>query len=702
MPDASIHLSLPYIQPSQAQKHVTHNEAVQVLDAVVQLAVIDRDLATPPALPAEGARYIAATGAGGAWAGWDLNVVIWLGSAWLRLTPKTGWLVWVVDEAKLLVWDGNSWEAASPGAATSFLDGAFRLENQTDPTKVARFNLADLTTGTTRVYTLPDVSTEVAGLAGAQSFSGAKTFNGTVTAANTLTATGAVNTTGTVTASGPVNTTGTLAASGPLNASGAVTASGTLTSSGAMTVSGSFAASGSFATSGATATLGSATATASYGVGTGATLTAVTKTLNLGTGGVSGSTTVVNVGSATAGAGGTLVVNSPTVTFANTVTAVAMPQANLTALYAGLGGATADATNRLSVNTPAVLLNNAGTSIEATVNKNATGNDAALAFKTGFSTRALIGLLANDDFSFKVSANGSTYNDAILIDRTTGRVDFPQPVQLKAVSVTPPAPGTGELALYARTRAGQPALEVQRPTGRDFAVQPHFGSSRMLRWLPSNGASITTEGSILTSVGTVTTIPIASTNLLTGMRRFRLTSAAVVDSVADMRSPNFICFRGNAAGLGGFNHISRISLTTLQATGMGFFGLLGSATALATTTALTALVNAIGIGFQRGTHANWQLVTNDAAGSPTLTDMGAGFAIATGGVHTLTIAAVPNAASIWVRVVNDVSGAVFEQEVTADLPVNTTLLSPRLFMNNGATAAAVAWECSGVYIETDY
>ena len=220
--------------------------------------------------------------------------------------------------------------------------------------------------------------------------------------------------------------------------------------------------------------------------------------------------------------------------------------------------------------------------------------------------------------------------------------------------------------------------------------------------MPSNGTAITTEGSTLTSVGTVSTPAMTTATLLGSMRRFRLTSAAVVDSVADVRSPNFACFRGAVAGLGGFNYIARISLQTLPATGMGFFGLHNSSAAFATTTALSSLISAIGIGYQRGTHANWQLVTNDAAGAPTLTDMGASFAIATGGVLTLTIAAVPNAASIWVRVTDDVTGAVFEQEVTTDLVPNTTLLSPRMFMNNGATAAAVAFECSGLHIETDY
>jgi hypothetical protein len=53
-------------------------------------------------------------------------------------------------------------------------------------------------------------------------------------------------------------------------------------------------------------------------------------------------------------------------------------------------------------------------------------------------------------------------------------------------------------------------------------------------------------------------------------------------------------------------------------------------------------------------------------------------------------------------VVDEVSGAVFEHEVTADLSAANEFLSSRLFMNNGATAAAVAFDCSDVYLETDY
>ena len=206
-----------------------------------------------------------------------------------------------------------------------------------------------------------------------------------------------------------------------------------------------------------------------------------------------------------------------------------------------------------------------------------------------------------------------------------------------------------------------------------------------------------------TAVGTVSTPTLATTNLSTSMRRWRVTSAATADAAAEERSAGWVCWCGNAEGLGGFTYVNRLSLVTLQATGMGFFGLYGSTTALATTLTLSAVVNCIGIGFQRGTHTNWQLVQNDASGAPTLTDLGASFPVAsTTNVLTLTLLAAPNSGEIGVRVVEEVSGAVVEAMLDTDIPAVTQLLSPRNYMNNGATAAAVAYDCSGVYVETDY
>ena len=53
-------------------------------------------------------------------------------------------------------------------------------------------------------------------------------------------------------------------------------------------------------------------------------------------------------------------------------------------------------------------------------------------------------------------------------------------------------------------------------------------------------------------------------------------------------------------------------------------------------------------------------------------------------------------------VVEEVSGAAVERTITTDMPALTQMLSPRNYMNNGSTAAAVAYDCSGVYVETDF
>jgi hypothetical protein len=115
MSDATTHLLLPHIRAAQAQKHVTHNEALRLLDGLVQLSVLDRDLTAPPGSPTDGDRYIVGSGATAAWAGWDLNVALWTDGAWLRLPPRTGWRAWVEDEGLLLVYDGSVWVGTTPG-----------------------------------------------------------------------------------------------------------------------------------------------------------------------------------------------------------------------------------------------------------------------------------------------------------------------------------------------------------------------------------------------------------------------------------------------------------------------------------------------------------------------------------------------------------------------------------------------------------
>lgn len=106
MSDVSAILGLPYIQPSQSQKHVTHNEALASLDALVQAAVKGRTLVTPPAAPQTGdAWLVAPSGAVNAWAGQENALTWWDGAGWRFAAPRPGWTVYDLAEGGPLVFD---------------------------------------------------------------------------------------------------------------------------------------------------------------------------------------------------------------------------------------------------------------------------------------------------------------------------------------------------------------------------------------------------------------------------------------------------------------------------------------------------------------------------------------------------------------------------------------------------------------------
>ena len=114
-------LNIPYLAPSQAQKHVTHNEALRLLDCLVHLTLKDKDLTTPPADPAEGDCYFVAAPAGDAWTGQENQLACFQDGAWMFYQPQSGFVAWLADQQDFMVWSDNTWNPISTASQQAML-----------------------------------------------------------------------------------------------------------------------------------------------------------------------------------------------------------------------------------------------------------------------------------------------------------------------------------------------------------------------------------------------------------------------------------------------------------------------------------------------------------------------------------------------------------------------------------------------------
>ncbi len=112
-------LSLPFLMPNQAQKHVTLNEALSLLDSLVQLVVIDDKLMEPPQSPAEGDAYIVPPSAAGLWADKDTYLAIWKNSNWILTSPRIGWRAYCVSLGTMISFTQDGWTPVESGTSTA-------------------------------------------------------------------------------------------------------------------------------------------------------------------------------------------------------------------------------------------------------------------------------------------------------------------------------------------------------------------------------------------------------------------------------------------------------------------------------------------------------------------------------------------------------------------------------------------------------
>lgn len=117
-------MGLGLLEPAQAQKHVTVNEALARIDAIAGQQVLSASASVPPASVVDGDRFLLPQGAGNDWAGQDGQIAFRVNGGWEFVVPWVGLRVFDLSTHGWLVYDGTDWRrdlsALSPGGAATF------------------------------------------------------------------------------------------------------------------------------------------------------------------------------------------------------------------------------------------------------------------------------------------------------------------------------------------------------------------------------------------------------------------------------------------------------------------------------------------------------------------------------------------------------------------------------------------------------
>lgn len=200
-------LGLPYLVAGQAQKELSHNDALNDLESLAQISVINRTTSTPPATPSDGDSYIIGASPTGAWAG-NANAVASYYSGWRIKPAKTGWIAYVQAEAVLVIFDGTAWnifKGVVPLGSAAAPSYSFVGDSDTGIYSPGANQLAVATAGVQRL---------TVDATGNTALSGGLTVSGTITGSitgNAATVTTNANLTGDVTSTGNTTTVAKIA-----------------------------------------------------------------------------------------------------------------------------------------------------------------------------------------------------------------------------------------------------------------------------------------------------------------------------------------------------------------------------------------------------------------------------------------------------------------------------------------------------------
>lgn len=270
---------------------------------------------------------------------------------------------------------------------------------------------------------------------------------------------------------------------------------------------------------------------------------------------------------------------------------------------------------------------------------------------------------------------------------------------------TPATPGAGTLRMFARAQARRMLPAFIGPSGIDSNLQPALFRNSVYMWVPGTGTTASINwGTNWTARNSGTSAAQAhptkaSTNALTSMNRATFSTGTTATGTSGIQSGATVAWRGNAAGLGGFFYFSRFAVETFRSDVQIIVGLSANNATLAADP--STLNNTLAI-IKDAADTNWSFLSRNGT-TATKTPFTTPLAVAAGTILDFMMFAPPNSSSVFVRVVNTITGEVYmdDVEITSTLPVSTTFMFAHAAIRSttGTTAALLA--LNRIYVETD-
>jgi len=286
--------------------------------------------------------------------------------------------------------------------------------------------------------------------------------------------------------------------------------------------------------------------------------------------------------------------------------------------------------------------------------------------------------------------------------------------ELQAIATEPAVPAAGRLLLYAKNIGGRIMPKFIGPSGYDTALQASFAQNKIAIYNPTGNVNTVPVifGMNLTANGTATARNVATTNVFTRARRLGYVSAATAGSYTGLynvaANSQFTVGTGTV-GIGGFYFIARfgISNAATLATQITFVGMTSTVAVPVPATDPATFTNSIGIGTSSGDTNLRLFYGGSAAQTPIALSASFPGKTLTTDWYELILFSPSNVNNVVsYRVQNITTGIIAEGTITAavagtQLPLSTTLLGPRIYTSNNATAQAVGIDIGSIYLETD-